>query len=187
MNSFLVSLPHEYQTALAAMAQESELSVPQMLRVLIREGQALRHPAPHPPKYIPSEQALQQAPKQVLVLRKDLNMRKGKMVAQGAHASWKAVLQGAAWDETTRSVTLRLDAAGWEWLTTGRFKKVCVGVPDEQSLFEVHRQACLRGLPCQLIQDAGLTEFKQPTFTALAVGPGWPQDVDAVTGMLPLL
>ena len=27
--------------------------------------------------------------KQVIVLRKDLNMRKGKMVAQGAHASMK--------------------------------------------------------------------------------------------------
>jgi peptidyl-tRNA hydrolase len=33
--------------------------------------------------------------KQVIVLRKDLNMRKGKMVAQGAHASMRAILNGA--------------------------------------------------------------------------------------------
>ena len=30
--------------------------------------------------------------KQVIVLRKDLNMRKGKMVAQGARASMRAIL-----------------------------------------------------------------------------------------------
>src|SRR5271157_6246907 len=30
--------------------------------------------------------------KQVIVMRKDLNMRKGKMIAQGAHASMKAIL-----------------------------------------------------------------------------------------------
>jgi PTH2 family peptidyl-tRNA hydrolase len=31
------------------------------------------------------------APKQVIIIRKDLNMRKGKMIAQGAHASMKAI------------------------------------------------------------------------------------------------
>lgn len=30
--------------------------------------------------------------KQVIVMRKDLNMRKGKMIAQGAHASVDALL-----------------------------------------------------------------------------------------------
>lgn len=30
--------------------------------------------------------------KQVIVMRKDLNMRKGKMIAQGAHASMKVLL-----------------------------------------------------------------------------------------------
>jgi PTH2 family peptidyl-tRNA hydrolase len=30
--------------------------------------------------------------KQTIVLRKDLNMRKGKMIAQGAHASMRAIL-----------------------------------------------------------------------------------------------
>ena len=31
-------------------------------------------------------------PKQVIVIRKDLNMRKGKMIAQGSHASGKEFL-----------------------------------------------------------------------------------------------
>lgn len=36
--------------------------------------------------------------KQVIVMRKDLGMRKGKMIAQGAHAAMKALLDrgGAA-------------------------------------------------------------------------------------------
>lgn len=33
--------------------------------------------------------------KQVLVIRKDLNMRKGKMVAQGAHSAMKVVFDQA--------------------------------------------------------------------------------------------
>ena len=34
----------------------------------------------------------ERAVKQVIVMRKDLNMRKGKMIAQGSHASVDALL-----------------------------------------------------------------------------------------------
>ena len=37
--------------------------------------------------------------KQMIVLRKDLNMRKGKMIAQGAHASLKVLLDRGALDQ----------------------------------------------------------------------------------------
>lgn len=36
---------------------------------------------------------VEQYPKQWIILRKDLNMRKGKMVSQGAHASMKVLLK----------------------------------------------------------------------------------------------
>ena len=123
--------------------------------------------------------------KQVIVLRKDLNMRKGKMIAQGAHASMRAILalgrlDGDRW-------VIPLDERLEPWLL-GRFKKVCVYVSSEAELLALQQQAAAAGLINALIQDAGLTEFGGvPTYTAVAVGPDRAERVDAITGALPLL
>ena len=49
--------------------------------------------------------------KQVIVIRRDLKMRRGKEIAQGAHASssWLANLVVEALDPVTRSATVALD------------------------------------------------------------------------------
>lgn len=123
--------------------------------------------------------------KQTLVLRKDLNMRKGKMVAQGAHASLRAILQLGQCHEG--SFVIPLDERLEPWLL-GRFKKICVSVNSEAELLSLHEAARAAGLIAALIQDAGLTEFGGvPTYTALAVGPDREDRVDAITGTLPLL
>ena len=62
--------------------------------------------------------------KQVIVMRKDLGMRKGKMIAQGAHASMKVLVDLAQLRDDTLAIPL--DAATREWLVGGRFTKVCV-------------------------------------------------------------
>jgi PTH2 family peptidyl-tRNA hydrolase len=116
--------------------------------------------------------------KQVIVLRKDLNMRKGKMVAQGAHASLGAILKDGK---------LKKNADIDAWLE-GRFTKICVGVNSEAELLEVYNDAVRAGFNCCLITDAGLTEFDGvPTLTAVAVGPGIPKEIDRITGDLKLL
>ena len=124
-------------------------------------------------------------PKQVIVMRKDLNMRKGKMIAQGAHASLKVLL-----DAATRSgdaVTLSLDEATVAWVG-GRFTKVCVSVDSAEALAAVVERARAAGVPCALVVDAGQTEFHGvATPTCCAVGPAWSDEVDAITGALPLL
>jgi PTH2 family peptidyl-tRNA hydrolase len=123
--------------------------------------------------------------KQVIVLRKDLNMRKGKMVAQGAHASLRAILQLGHRDGG--SFVIPLDERLEPWLL-GRFKKICVSVNSQSELLAVHERAQAAGLISALILDAGLTEFGGvPTYTAVAVGPDREDRVDAVTGSLPLL
>jgi len=122
-------------------------------------------------------------PKQVIVLRKDLNMRKGKMVAQGAHASLAVILdelRKVSWNEKI------LPPAVLGWLN-GRFTKIVVSVDSEQELFDIHRKAQEAGIPCSLIQDAGFTEFKEPTYTAVGIGPEYPEKVDSITGDLKLL
>jgi PTH2 family peptidyl-tRNA hydrolase len=123
--------------------------------------------------------------KQTIVLRKDLNMRKGKMVAQGAHASMRAILELGRHDGDNFVIPLDDRLAPW---LLGRFKKICVSVNSEAELLGVHEKAKSLGLITALIQDAGLTEFGGvPTYTAVAVGPDREDRVDEVTGTLPLL
>lgn len=128
----------------------------------------------------------ERAAKQVIVMRKDLNMRKGKMIAQGAHASLRVILDaGRARDEQTYEITMSEAMAHW---MTGRFAKVCVGVTSEEQLDDIVAKAHAAGLPCSIIVDAGKTEFHGvPTKTCCAVGPAWADEVDAITGHLTLL
>jgi PTH2 family peptidyl-tRNA hydrolase len=126
-----------------------------------------------------------QVAKQVIVMRKDLGMRKGKMIAQGAHASLRVLLERgeAQGDHYVIAMTDPMKA----WMT-GRFTKVCVSVDSEAALDAVVARAKAAGVPCALIVDAGQTEFHGvPTKTCCAVGPAWVADVDAITGDLPLL
>jgi PTH2 family peptidyl-tRNA hydrolase len=123
--------------------------------------------------------------KQVIVLRKDLNMRKGKMVAQGAHASMAAILKLAV-REGDRLV-IPLDERIEPWLL-GRFTKICVSVNSEAELLAIHEKSLAAGVLTSLILDSGVTEFGGvPTNTAVAVGPDHASKVDAITGGLPLL
>lgn len=122
--------------------------------------------------------------KQVIVVRKDLHCRKGKMCAQVAHASLKVLFDQATFDGNTMCIPMA-DATK-EWFKSG-FTKVVAGVADEQELFDIHQAAQHAGLPCSLIQDAGRTEFKEPTYTAVAVGPAGDRKVDEITGHLKLL
>lgn len=124
--------------------------------------------------------------KQVIVLRKDLNMRKGKMVAQGAHASMGAVLAQMTRDGDKMTLDLT-DQRLAPWIT-GQFKKICVYVNSEAELLAVYEQARSANIVCSLIQDSGLTEFGGvKTYTSVAVGPDLETVVNTITGNLPLL
>lgn len=126
-------------------------------------------------------------PKQVIVVRKDLNMRKGKIVAQTSHASLGAILNYATREAGTRFLFDIDNPAVNEWLE-GRFTKVCVYVESEQALLDIYANAVDSNLNVKLIKDAGLTEFGGvPTFTCLAIGPDYPDKIDKITGHLKLL
>jgi len=126
-------------------------------------------------------------PKQVIVVRKDLNMRKGKIAAQSAHASIGAILNysGEIYED---SLTLNVEnQAVREWLN-GRFTKICVSVDSEQELLDIYQQALDNGVNVKLIKDSGLTEFDGvPTYTCLALGPDYPENIDPISGHLKLL
>jgi len=123
--------------------------------------------------------------KQVIVMRKDLNMRKGKMVAQGAHASMAVLLNRGSMNNDGFCFNTTPDMKEW---IEGRFAKICVSVDSEEQLLFIHSAAENAGLPCSLIQDAGFTEFDGvPTYTAVAIGPAQATEIDKITGLLKLL
>ena len=122
-------------------------------------------------------------------MRKDLNMRKGKMVAQGAHASMKAVLDSMKFMSKENSMILKFNnnSAMQDWIG-GRFTKVCVSVDSEAELLEIFNKAKAAKLTSALIIDAGATEFNGvPTKTCCAIGPAWSDEIDNITGHLKLL
>ncbi len=121
--------------------------------------------------------------KQVIVIRRDLKMRRGKEVAQGSHASLAplalalhAIWNGAA-ANTGRTPALE------QWLA-GDFTKVCLAAESEEQLMAVYQMALTQGVPVYLITDAGKTEFHGvPTNTALSLGPDYADRIDAITGL----
>ena len=135
-------------------------------------------------------------PKQVIVVRKDLNMRKGKIAAQSSHASMKVFLdmceKSWSFDEHDGKIKkftfyYEYNSAWDEWLN-GRFTKVVVSCDSESELLELYQKSSDKRLPCSLIIDAGLTEFNGvPTKTCIAIGPAYPEDIDEITGHLKLL
>ncbi len=114
-------------------------------------------------------------------------MRTGKYVAQGAHASTGAMLSLGGISKDGKSFVIPLDNPFvYEWITSN-FKKVTVYVETDQELVNIYQQAKLAGLACSLIKDAGLTEFKgEPTLTAVGIGPDNEEEINKITGHLPL-
>lgn len=136
--------------------------------------------------------------KQVIVIRRDLKTRRGKEIAQGAHASMAFLSEAiAAHKEEVESAAVlsmdyqpeflnRLSEEALEWLS-GLFTKVTCQVDSLEDLQIVEKAAKSAGLECHMIVDSGKTEFAGiPTATALAIGPGDAEKIDAVTGELRL-
>jgi PTH2 family peptidyl-tRNA hydrolase len=112
--------------------------------------------------------------KLVLVVRTDLDMGRGKIAAQVAHAAVAATLASLR----------RPDLAAW--LREGQ-PKVVLRVTGEEQLSDIITQARAAGLPVEVIQDAGRTQLPPGTTTCCAVGPADATRIDAVTGTLSLL
>lgn len=125
-------------------------------------------------------------------MRKDLGMRKGKMVAQGSHASLGSLLKffnksKDSEGNITYSVQFPPDGILDNWLN-GIFTKICLGVNSEEELMEIKRKCDEAEIPNVLITDAGLTEFHGvPTKTCLGIGPWESEEIDKITGELSLL
>lgn len=114
--------------------------------------------------------------KQVVVIRTDLEMSKGKLAVQVAHAAVSAAEEARKHQPTW-----------WrQWLREGQ-KKVVVKVPSEEALQTLRKESEQARFPTKMIRDRGLTEIPPGTVTVLGIGPAPSDQLDRITGDLPLL
>ena len=111
--------------------------------------------------------------KQVIVIRNDLDLSVGKIAVQTAHAS-----RAAARNAKKEIVKI--------WEVSGE-KKVVLKAKDLDELKTLEEKCKKLKLPYALIRDAGLTEVKKGTITALGIGPDDEKKINKVTGSLPLM
>ncbi len=62
--------------------------------------------------------------------------------------------------------------------------KIVCAVPDLDALVKVEFEAKEAGLQCYRVVDSGYSHNKFGDFTAIAIGPDWPEKLEPVTGKL---
>lgn len=115
--------------------------------------------------------------KQAIIVRVDLGMSTGKLVAQATHASLESALKVMKRDSIFKSNIFD------SWKKEGG-KKVVLRVESESALKKLGADCIKLGLKCALIKDAGLTEIPAGTVTALGIGPDDEARIDKITGNL---
>jgi len=111
--------------------------------------------------------------KQVILVRTDLKLPKGKMAVQVAHASVDCVLH------SVRGKVMR-------WRRQGG-KKIVLKVRDQKELTSYFQEAKDAGLKAKLITDAGLTTVEPGTTTCCGIGPDISTKIDEITKDLKMM
>ncbi|MEM5801844.1 MAG: peptidyl-tRNA hydrolase Pth2 [Candidatus Aenigmatarchaeota archaeon] len=111
--------------------------------------------------------------KQVIVVRKDLKLGVGKIAAQVAHAAIGSL------KKANKNISEIWEKEG--------AKKIVVKVNSLEKLKEIYKKVKKEKIPCFLVRDAGLTQVKKGTITALGIGPDKEDKIDKITGKLKLL
>lgn len=111
--------------------------------------------------------------KQVIVIRTDLKMGKGKLISHALHAA-------------IGSMKLVDGKVIEKWEIEGG-KKVVLKIRDMKGLKEIQGKLKKNKIPHFMVRDAGLTQLKKGTITAIGIGPIEEKKIDKITGMLKLL
>ena len=111
--------------------------------------------------------------KQVILVRSDLKLPKGKMAAQCAHAAVEAEIN---------SPRKKVE----EWLNEG-MKKIVLKVKDLDELKKLEKSARAEKLVVSVIVDAGLTAVEPGTVTCVGIGPDDEKKIDKITGHLKMV
>lgn len=111
--------------------------------------------------------------KQVILVRTDLKLPKGKLAAQVAHASVEAALKASKSDLS-------------KWRNQGQ-KKVVLKISSKEEVFKFKTICEDENVVCAVITDAGKTVIAPGTVTCIGIGPDSEEKIDSITGSLSML
>ena len=118
--------------------------------------------------------------KQIIVIRKDLGMRRGKEIVTCSHASMAFLVNNPdRINDILQSQTYK------SWVDNN-YTKICLQVSSLEDLLAVARLADEVGVECHIKEDIGATEFSEPTITCLALGPDQDEKLRSITKYLKL-
>lgn len=128
--------------------------------------------------------------KQVFVVRKDLNMRKGKIAAQVSHACLNSFINQTKLNPIDTN-SLALDPNTNEkinkWIH-GDYKKIVLQCETLDDLDRISLSCLTGGIYVERVWDLGLTEFNGVnTLTCIAIGPDFSSLIDPFTKDLKLM
>ena len=135
--------------------------------------------------------------KQVIVIRRDLKMRRGKEIAQGAHSAMMFFVTRLRKYQIFNSnifllpfrflkFFLSFSEAERKWIKAS-FSKITLQVDTEEELLEIKKECDTAGIVCHVVCDNGQTEFHGvPTNTCLCIRPDYSTRIDPITGKLKL-
>ncbi len=108
-----------------------------------------------------------------IIIRKDLNLPKGKLAVQAAHAAVSLCMK------------IKDIESFKEWFSNGQ-KKVLLQVESEKELLSLKQKLDAYGFKTTLVRDAGRTVIPSNTITCIAVF-GFDKDLEKFTGNLKLV
>ena len=111
--------------------------------------------------------------KQVMIVRTDLKMGKGKIASQCCHGSIGSYKKASP--EKIR-----------KWGSEA-YAKVVLKVKTLDEITELKKLADINKIPNYLVVDAGRTQIPSSSVTVLALGPDEVEKIDKITGDLKLL
>lgn len=123
--------------------------------------------------------------KQVIIVRRDLNLSPGKLAAQVAHASQQFLLQEQHGAEDDFTVEMFWPRAYQRWERSGE-TIIVLGCKDEAEMMKIMTAAKVADLPAYVQVDEGRTEVEKNTATCIAIGPAESEKIDAITKRLRL-
>jgi len=111
--------------------------------------------------------------KMAIVVRRDLDMRTGKIAGQVGHASV------TGYRYATKDIATK-------WFNEGQ-KKIILKVANENELKEIAKIAIINDVQIWEIRDFGLTQLLPNTLTCISIGPDEDERIDKIIGELKLL
>lgn len=126
--------------------------------------------------------------KQVILIRRDLRLKRAELAALASKASTKFLLDN---DISDRGDVLKVELTKQEaeWLS-GSATRIILGVPSESSLKDVMLRAELLGLACYSVSESKPEEDDSENFEEMlcaAIGPDESERIDEITGNLKLI